>query len=96
MTSDSFMIRSSSPSILTSVPDHFPNRIRSPALRSMGTSIAALVPGTRTDGDDLALLGLLFRGIGDDDPALGLLFSLNAPNNDSVVQRTELHGILLF
>ena len=41
MTSDSFMMRSSSPSILTSVPDHLPNSIRSPALRSMGMSLPA-------------------------------------------------------
>src|SRR5215210_1298972 len=32
-TSDSFMISRSSPSTLTSVPDHLPNRMRSPALR---------------------------------------------------------------
>src|SRR5690606_37041646 len=34
-TSLSFMIRRSSPSSLTSVPDHLPNRILSPALTSM-------------------------------------------------------------
>ena len=32
----SFMISRSSPSILTSVPDHFPKRMRSPALTSRG------------------------------------------------------------
>ena len=36
MMSDSFMIRSSWPSILTSVPDHLPNSTRSPTLRSIG------------------------------------------------------------
>jgi hypothetical protein len=41
MTSDSFMIRSSSPSIFTSVPDHLPNRMRSPTLRSIGISLPA-------------------------------------------------------
>ena len=41
MKSHSFMIRSSSPSIFTSVPDHLPNNTRSPALRSMGMSLPA-------------------------------------------------------
>src|SRR5690606_3616673 len=36
MMSDSFMIRSSSPSSFTSVPDHLPNRTRSPTLTSSG------------------------------------------------------------
>src|SRR6516225_7639268 len=36
MTSDSFMIISSSPSRRTSVPDHFPNSTRSPVLTSSG------------------------------------------------------------
>src|SRR5450432_1892172 len=39
MTSDSFMIKRSSPSIFTSVPDHLPNSTRSPALSSSGTSL---------------------------------------------------------
>src|SRR5882724_3748249 len=38
MMSDSFMIRSSSPSSLTSVPDHLPNSTRSPTLMSIGIS----------------------------------------------------------
>ena len=38
MMSDSFMIRSSSPSSFTSVPDHLPNSTRSPAFTSSGTS----------------------------------------------------------
>src|SRR5258707_14404058 len=36
MISLSFMIRSSASSILTSVPDHLPNKTRSPTLRSIG------------------------------------------------------------
>ena len=39
MMSDSFMIRSSSPSSLTSVPDHLPNSTRSPTLMSIGISL---------------------------------------------------------
>src|SRR5579872_4129448 len=38
-TSLSFMIRRSSPSILTSVPDHLPNRMRSPVFTSRGWSL---------------------------------------------------------
>ena len=41
MTSDSFIMRSSSPSIFTSEPDHLPNNTRSPGLRSMGMSLPA-------------------------------------------------------
>src|SRR5581483_158182 len=39
MMSDSFMIRSSSPSIFTSVPDHLPNSTRSPAFTSILISL---------------------------------------------------------
>src|SRR4028118_399793 len=39
--SDSFMIRSSSPSKVTSVPDHLPNRMRSPALTTGAMSAPA-------------------------------------------------------
>src|SRR5262249_20441212 len=47
MMSDSFMIRSSSPSSLTSVPDHLPNSTLSPALTPMGWSLpfSPLAPG---------------------------------------------------
>src|SRR3546814_1824555 len=42
----SFMISRSSPSTLTSVPDHLPNRILSPALTSCGVTLpsSALAP----------------------------------------------------
>src|SRR5208282_1886280 len=39
MMSDSFMMRSSSPLSLTSVPDHLPNSTRSPALTSIAMSL---------------------------------------------------------
>ncbi len=39
MTSLSFIIRRSSPSSTTSVPDHLPNSTRSPTLRSIGISL---------------------------------------------------------
>ncbi len=94
MMSDSFMMRRSWPSILTSVPDHLPNRTRSPALTSSGNELAALVAGAGTDGDDLALLRLLLGGVGDDDATLGLLFGFDAADDDAVVQRTEFHEVL--
>ena len=37
--SDSFMMHNSSPSIFTSVPDHFPNSTLSPTLRSNGVTL---------------------------------------------------------
>ena len=39
MMSLSFIMRYSTPSILTSVPDHLPNRMRSPTLTSIGISL---------------------------------------------------------
>ena len=91
MMSDSFMMRRSWPSMLTSVPDHLPNSTRSPAFTSRD-ELAALVAGARPDGDDLALLRLLLGGVRDDDAALRLLVGLDAADHDAVVQRTECHG----
>src|SRR6266850_1233764 len=66
MMSLSFMIRSSSPSSLTSVPDHLPNSTRSPTLRSIGISLPASSrpPGPTAvispcDGFSLALSGMM-------------------------------------
>ena len=106
MMSDSFMMRRSSPSILTSVPDHLPNSTRSPALTSSGVTVpssaleqlAGLVAAARADSDDLAFLRLLLCGVGDDDAALALLLGLNAAHDDTVVQGTEFglgHGFLV-
>ncbi len=86
------MIRRSSPSILTSVPDHLPNRTRSPALTSSGHELAALIAGAGADGDDFALLRLLLGGIGDDDPAFALVFGIDATHDDTVMQRAKRHG----
>ena len=87
----SFMISRSSPSILTSLPDHLPNSTRSPTLTSSGVDFAGLVAGARADGDDFALLGLFLGGIGNDDPAWCLGFFLDAIHDHAVVQRTEFH-----
>ena len=62
----SFMISRSSPSTLTSVPDHLPNRMRSPALTSSGvilpSSSRAPVPTATTSpscGFSLAVSGMM-------------------------------------
>ena len=96
MTSDSFMMRSSSPSILTSVPLHLPNKIRSPALRSSGNELAAFVPRAGADGDDFALLRLLLSGVRNDDAALRLFLAFDATDDDAVMQGTEFHESFLF
>ena len=95
MMSLSFMIISSSPSILTSVPDHLPNSTRSPILTSSGWMLAVLVARAGADRDDLALLRLLLGGVGNDDAAFGLLLLGHALYRDAVVQGTEFHTFLL-
>src|SRR6266850_6160883 len=66
MMSLSFMIRSSSPSSLTSVPDHLPNSTRSPTLTPIGISLPASSrpPGpiaitSPCDGFSLAVSGMM-------------------------------------
>src|SRR5215210_7213500 len=56
-----------------------------------GDDLAALVAGARAHGDDLAFLRLLLGGVGDDDAALRLLLRVDAADDDTVMQRTELH-----
>ena len=87
----SFMISRSSPSILTSVPDHLPNSTRSPAFTSSGMSLPLSSRAPGPDGDDLAFLGLFLGGVGDDDAALGLLLAFEALDHDPVVQGTKRH-----
>ena len=96
MMSLSFMIRSSSPSILTSVPDHLPNSTMSPAFTSRGDALAGLlVDGAGADRDDFAFLGLFLGGVGDDDAAGGLLVFLDAADDHAVAKGTEFHAPLL-
>ena len=85
------MMSRSSPSILTSVPDHLPNRMRSPAFTSSGVDLAAVVAGAGADGDDFAFLRLFLGGVGDDDPALGLGFFFDALDEHAVAERTKRH-----
>ena len=91
----SFMMSRSSPSILTSVPDHLPNSTRSPALTSSALILPVLVAGAGADGDDFALLRLFLGGVGNDDAAGGLGVFLEPLDDDAVVERTELHGFNL-
>ena len=93
MMSHSFMMRSSSPSILTSVPDHLPNSTRSPALTSSGTSLplSSRAPGptamiSPSCGFSLAVSGMMM-------PPFGLVFAFDAADDDAVVQGTEFHGL---
>jgi hypothetical protein len=76
MTSVSFMIRSSSPSIFTSVPDHLPNKMR---------DLAILVAAAGAHSHDLALLWLLLDGVGNDDAALRLILGLDPADDDAIV-----------
>ena len=94
MMSLSFMIRNSSPSILTSVPDHLPNSTRSPTLTSIGMSLPASSRPPGPTATTLALLRLLLGGVGNDDAAGGLFLGIDALDDDAVVKRTELHGVL--
>src|SRR5215469_1056017 len=94
MMSLSFMINSSWPSMVTSVPDHLPNSTRSPTLRSIGIS---LPDSSRPPGPTAVICpgGLFLGGIWNDDTALGLFFGINAFDHDAIVERTEFHAILL-
>ena len=92
MMSAFFMIIRSSPSSLTSVPDHLPNITRSPALTFERMQRAGLVARAGADGDDLALHRLFLRRVGDEDPAGGPGFGLDTADQDAVLQRTQFHG----
>jgi hypothetical protein len=83
MMSLSFMMRRSSPSIFTSVPDHLPNSLT-----------GLFVNGARASGDDLAFLRLFLSGLGDDDAAGGLGIFFDAADDHAVAKGTELHACL--
>ena len=95
MMSLSFMIRYSTPSILTSVPDHLPNSTRSPTFTSIGISLPA---SSRPPGPTATISpceGFSFAVVGNDDAAGGLLLGVDALDDDAVVKRAELHDVLL-
>jgi hypothetical protein len=64
MMSVSFMIRSSSPSSLTSVPDHLPNSAVADEVDR--DQLAGLVAAARADGGDFALRVFFLGGIRND------------------------------
>src|SRR5580692_4723955 len=91
MMSLSFMIKYSTPSILTSVPDHLPNSTRSPTLRSMGMIFPA---SSRPPGPTVITSpseGFFFGCIRNDDSTCGLILGVDARNHDAVVKRPKLH-----
>ena len=87
----SFMIRSSSPSSVISVPDHLPNRILSPALDIHLDALAVVVLCPSANGHDLALSGLLLGVVGDDQAAGGLFVAFHATNKNAIMKRGEFH-----
>src|SRR5688572_14477760 len=56
-------------------------------------SYAALLDETAADGDHRAPLRLLFGGIRNDDPADVLLAAFETPNDDPIVERSEIHRV---
>ncbi len=85
-------MRYSSPSTLTSVPPYLAKMTLSPTFTSRAHALAVVEELARTDGDHLALLGLLLGGVGEDDAARGLLFLLDDLDDDAVAQRLECHS----
>jgi hypothetical protein len=57
--------------------------------------LAGLIAATRAHSYDLALGRLFLSGIRDDDATGGFLLGIDALDNDAVVKRTKLHGVLL-
>src|SRR6185437_4664786 len=53
--------------------------------------LALFIARARAGRDDFAFHRLFLGGVGDDDPASGLRILLHAPNDDAVMQGTELH-----
>ena len=95
MMSVSFMIRRSSPSILTSVPDHLPNRMMSPALTSSGISLplSSREPGptaitSPSCGFSFAVSGMMI-------PPLDFDIAFGASDDDAVVKWPEFHWKVL-
>jgi hypothetical protein len=92
------MISSSSPSILTSVPDHLPNSTRVADLDVRLDQPSGLVAPAGADRHDLAFLRLLLGGVRNDDAALGLGFGVDPLHHHAVMQGAKIrlgHGFLV-
>src|SRR5262247_1058139 len=63
------------------------------ALDVEGDPLAIIADLAESDGDDLALLGLLLGGVGNDDAAGADFFFLLALHEDAVMQRTDVHSM---
>ena len=85
------MMRYSSPSILISWPEYFPNRIVSPLFTSGGWRLPSSLTLPCPDGEDLASLWFLFGAVGDDDAADALFAFVEALNDETVVQWCDFH-----
>src|SRR5262249_23309245 len=60
-----------------------------------GDELPILVAAAWADGDDLTLGGFFLGGVGADDATGRLILGIDALDDDAVVKRTKLHGILL-
>ena len=86
------MIMYSTPSSLTSVPDHLPNSTRSPTLTSIGMSLplSSRPPGptamtSPSWGFSFAVSGMMM-------PPVVFIFSFDPFDDDAIVKWTEFHG----
>src|SRR5262245_45867761 len=91
----SFMMSSSSPSSLTSVPDHLPNSTRSPGFTSSDCTLPFSSGGAGADGDDLVRLRLFLRGVGDDYAAFGTIVLLDTAYDHACNGRNFMMNLLL-
>src|SRR5271170_2447859 len=57
-----------------------------------GNELTALVAGAGPDRDDFTLLGFFFDSVWNDDAALCLILTVNAADDDAVVQWAKFHG----
>ena len=94
MMSDSFMIRRLLAVDLDLGARPFAEQHAVADFHIDGNDLAGLVAAAWADGDDLALGGFLLSCIGNDDAAGRLLLGINAPDDNTVVKRAKLHGIL--
>ena len=89
------MIRYSSPSSLMSLPEYFPNRMRSPLLNIQRNHFAIFQALALSDGYNFALLGLFLGRVGDKQATdLGFLL-LDPFDNDAVIERSNIHELNL-
>ena len=83
------MIRYSTPTILTSLPDYSPNKHTVAFLEIDRDELAAFVAATWTNGDHLSFSRLLFGRVRNDDSACGFTLDVDARNHDAVVKRPK-------